>query len=420
MSNFILLVAIIAFIGAISNGVHSQSSSKPFGFMHDDVLTEGDRCFHLIRSAYGYCTSPEHCGEAIKDFRKGIQPQICSYSDSQPIICCPSAQNIPSTLPPNRFTLEYQTVLPTRHRLSALKCDQYSKLGVEKTIVGSFSVGERINNTVEKPRCALSGGGGFIVGGTVTKLGEFPHMTAIGWRDDGDRLEFKCGGSLISYWFVLSAAHCSSSHNKRPSVARFGEQNIQSDDDGASVQDIAIESVLRHPQYKPSSKYFDIALFKLERRVIITDNVRPACLWQRQNIEYTSAIATGWGLTRDRGLPSNELLKVSLKLIDNYRCDRVFQRFTSNSLKNGIIETQLCAGDDKDEKDTCSGDSGNYNKNQFHFFFVEQKKKKNNNDKNLFTGGPLQVQTAEYKCIYHLVAITSFGIGCGQIGVYTR
>lgn len=51
---------------------------------------------------------------------------------------------------------------------------------------------------------------GLIVGGVPTKPGEFPHMTAIGWRNSDGSVFFKCGGSLISSRFVLTVAHCAS------------------------------------------------------------------------------------------------------------------------------------------------------------------------------------------------------------------
>lgn len=135
----------------------------------------------------------------------------------------------------------------------------------------------------------------------------------------------------------------------------MGAQNLQCIDD-PKVEDFRIVQSIRHPNYRASSKYNDIVLFELEREIRISDYIRPACLWQKLDVNYTSGIATGWGLTQDRGSRSNELLKVQLNIITNERCNGFYQRFTA--LKNGIIDTQFCAGDDLEERDTCNGDSG--------------------------------------------------------------
>lgn len=46
-----------------------------------------------------------------------------------------------------------------------------------------------------------------IVGGEKAIKHEFPHFALIGYEENDQRV-FKCGGSIISERFILTAAHC--------------------------------------------------------------------------------------------------------------------------------------------------------------------------------------------------------------------
>lgn len=90
---------------------------------------------------------------------------------------------------------------------------------------------------------------------------------------------------------------------------------------------------------------------------------------------------------------SDDLLKVQLNIFRNNECDAFFDR--TRKLPDGIVESQLCAGNRGGRKDTCEGDSG----------------------------GPLQVVNPGNNCIFHVIGLTSFGKSCGLAnspGVYTR
>lgn len=105
--------------------------------------------------------------------------------------------------------------------------------------------------------------------------------------------------------------------------------------------------------------------FKFFRAFSFNTFIRPACLALDQSVEDVTA--TGWGLLdgRDRNSNSDELQKVSLKVLSNQLCSSFYNDIGDESLRNGIIPSQFCAGNLeggvlKGGKDTCQGDSGNF------------------------------------------------------------
>lgn len=186
---------------------------------HDNI--EGETCYNLVRRVNGICTLPNQCPEAIKDFKKGIQPQICNYKGHLPIICCPrpvttlfqpESPTTPSIT--TRFTQKHTTETitstvsgifplpstansPNFHRISERKCIEYMKLSIEENVVTTLSLNPE-NRPVQKSKCRKSSSEGFVVGGTKSELGEFAHMAAIGWqKEDETQIQWNCGGSLI-------------------------------------------------------------------------------------------------------------------------------------------------------------------------------------------------------------------------------
>ncbi|XP_038220448.1 uncharacterized protein LOC119838543 [Zerene cesonia] len=222
-----------------------------------------------------------------------------------------------------------------------------------------------------------------VVGGKVVSVREFPHMALLGWpKSVSGGYAWKCGGSLLSDRYVLTAAHCAYQDKDNsvvtgpPRAVQLGSSYLN--DPGALV--IKVASVTRHPKYKLPKSYFDLALVKLEKAVSFSEVIRPACLG-RPPSPGKPIIATGWGRTEFRGDQSLELRSVSIPVWEISQCRQVLG--TSRKLPEGpLSDSQICAGEVQGGKDTCQGDSG----------------------------GPAQIQDG---CIWRVVAVTSLGRACG-------
>ncbi|GLV40322.1 snake [Carabus blaptoides fortunei] len=337
----------------------------------------GDSCTLQSNNAAGQCVLLKNCPKALEDIRKRINPQICTYQGKEPVVCC-----------------EKGTSTRVVGDICKQKCKEYGKKVFELEYPPVYDIDIK---PIEINTCAVIVAP-LIVGGKDANPREYPHMALLGYGEKGDIL-WRCGGTLISEQFILTAGHCLHYRNVGPvRWIRVGELVLGSNTDEARPKDFSVLESIKHPQYLPPSSYNDIALVKVNGQIPLGRFVRPACLHTTTFINATRYIATGWGITQfGASKGSDALQKVILDSFSQDQCNTSYEsNISDRKLKFGIVpETQMCAGGTDREKDACQGDSG----------------------------GPLQIFSKEVYCMYNIVGVTSFGKTCGVTGspgVYTR
>ncbi|CAG0919163.1 unnamed protein product [Notodromas monacha] len=251
-----------------------------------------------------------------------------------------------------------------------------------------------------------------IVGGDESRPGQWPWMAAI-FLHGPQRTEFWCGGTLISQFHVLTAAHCtkdarqnrskefsrcddilpyylhaSISFNSRQFTVRVGDHDLFNAAEAAKPDTFSVVEFRVHPRFNGNGFYNDIAIFKLDRRVTFNEFVRPICL-PTSNMLVDDFVGqtpsvVGWGSTYYGGQEATHLRDIELPVWKNADCDKAYFQPIGNNF--------LCAGFADGGKDACQGDSG----------------------------GPLLLLKNAH---WYQIGIVSFGNRCaepGYPGVYTR
>ncbi|XP_071806490.1 uncharacterized protein [Asterias amurensis] len=228
---------------------------------------------------------------------------------------------------------------------------------------------------------------GKIVNGQTALKGSSPWIARL-WRRSN--MEPFCGGSLINYRWVVTAANCFKGISRPEHLeVRLGDHDtLLIEPEEIRMQ---VSRYILHPDYNPVTLDSDIALIELESRVqSFTNYITPICLPNVRTsdellVPGETAHVAGWGQIIENGAYPRYLKELNIPI--------VLQRSCKESTEVYVSDNMFCAGYSQALKgDTCQGDSG----------------------------GPL-AQEMDGK--WYMTGICSWGEGCareGKYGFYTK
>jgi len=260
---------------------------------------------------------------------------------------------------------------------------------VRKSLNFSDLILNRAINTCECAK-AVPAAGRIVGGKEVSPKYRLPYQVMF------QAGNFMCGGTIINKRYVITAAHClfegstqmkATTHNLQVLV---GEHNIcDGVNEGGKV--IKVEKVHVRSDYGKHAN--DFAILRLAEEIKFTAAIKPACLPEKADQDYSGQMGTisGWGGTVGYAPDANprptqprqcELKETSVKIMKS--SEEMCKYSTRDDSK-----TRMCAFASK--TDSCQGDSG----------------------------GPMTVVEGGR---YVLVGVVSYGLGCASKypGVYAR
>jgi secreted trypsin-like serine protease len=246
-----------------------------------------------------------------------------------------------------------------------------------------------------------------IVGGSQASPGQFPWVAALiqnGYSTRGDG--FRCGATVLSHTWALTAAHCVLDYDDAYPDSRYGNYvapsfysvltgttSLYQDGGGQRLQ---VARIYPHPAYSYTSNRNDFALLRLADPTnapsisVIGSSASERALDDPGTIQTT----IGWGLTDENASsipPYQRYVQVPVQ--SDATCSSAYP---ASGAKEGLIyysSSMICAGPWEGGKDSCSGDSG----------------------------GPLATQAGDGS--WRQTGVVSFGLGCAEPtspGVYSR
>lgn len=424
---FLLLevTMLLFFLGSVSayslaNEGHSRSKRQGIIFFGEPATPKPKSDCRTPQATPGNCMPLTRCKVLFDQLQNSpsaavianLRKSICRFEKSTPVICCPLDEETTTASTTSTSTTSTTTTSTTTTSTTTTTTPEPEPTTVAETTTAFTTTVEPTTTPTEAPQPTVPPKGKDllpsegvcgqtytcrrtkIVSGRAIGLDEdcWPWIAALGFEDSRKRLEFLCGGALITNSHVVTAAHCVEGRDDLTTI-RLGDLILDRTDD-REHKDIRIAERIIHEEFNGRTYANDIAILKLAESVEFnaTTAIRPVCLptsdvWVNNSLAGFRPHVAGWGSIAYNNKSSDHLLEAGVKVVPQPECAAGYSRFKQVS----IDESTLCAGDD--DKDACQGDSG----------------------------GPLT--NVDIQGMETLIGVVSFGFRCaepGYAGVYTR
>lgn len=135
-----------------------------------------------------------------------------------------------------------------------------------------------------------------VVGGKNANSHEFPYQISLRVKS-----HHICGGSILSPYYVITAAHCVIAALEDTTVVA-GAHNLEKLNGEEQVREVV--AVETHEKYGGGVGPYDIALYKLNKPFDLNKYVKIIDLPEEGSYPQGDAVLSGWGSTSRTAVPS--------------------------------------------------------------------------------------------------------------------
>lgn len=134
----------------------------------------------------------------------------------------------------------------------------------------------------------------FVVNGTDANILEFPFIASLQYYNSKGESKHSCGSSILSSYWVVTAAHCIYEQDYKIYLIEYGTTEISDGPNGTRIAHAA--QFIVHEDYNDYTIENDIGLVRLATPVVWKLEFRVRLPTQGQYFQTgTPSILAGWG-----------------------------------------------------------------------------------------------------------------------------